>query len=303
MSGLPYWLFSLIGAVAALLITLLTIVLALTDLRPRRSRGDRGSTGRAAAAPTGDSAVLAAPWEAPRPPANPVDARALAWLAPGDQPADDDDELIVPGAKAEYPTMLAQVHQVILGGDRVRIALADDVAPELVSELIPPSGQQRRRRYLAWAPHPYDSPAGGIAFASLGSGDRGCLFLDLGQAPSAITIGGDRTAVARLTDSIVHQLCGTSQGAKYTVMVIGDALRKPHPPTATWLASLDRLKSALTAYPSQLTAIVFCELGTAADAQALTDRVAGARCRIVPVVLNGSATGPWSITTTPTATR
>ena len=87
------------------------------------------------------------------------------------------------------------------------------------------------------------------------------------------------------------------------MVVIGDALPKPHPPAATWLASLDRLRSALTAYPSELTAIVFCELGTVADAQALTDRVASARCRVVPVVLNSPAAGPWSITTVPTVTR
>jgi hypothetical protein len=204
------------------------------------------------------------------------------------------------GAESEYPTMLAEVHQVLLGSDRVRITLAEDGAPESVAALIAANGQ-RYRHYLAWAPLPYDTPEGGIAFAPLGSGDRGWLFLDLGQAPSAITIGGDRHAVTRLTDSIAHQLCTTSRGIRYAVVIVGDALPKPHPPTASWLASLDRLSSALTAYPSQTTAIVFCELGTAAEAQALSDLVADARCRIVPVVLNGPVEGPWSITTTPAA--
>jgi hypothetical protein len=400
VSGLSYWLFSLIGAVAALLLTLLTIALVLVDLRWRRTPGDPGITGRTAATPAvrdsllalpgpgprpgtfnwfgdrdrpaprradalipaeapqemrelpqpmGDPEVLAVSWEGPRASDDPAAAQLPVWLSPDSQPAGD-DELFAPrteakasptgyrrrsrsshggrptrramskvpvrdldlpplsgphvregsGAEPEYPTMLAEVHQVLLGGDRVRITLAEDGAPESATALTARNGQ-RYRHYLAWAPLPYDTPEGGIAFAPLGSGDRGCLFLDLGQAPSAITIGGDRHAVTRLTDSIAHQLCTTSRGMRYTVMIVGDALPKPHPPAANWLASLDRLSSALTAYPSQLTAIVFCELGTAAEAQALSDLVADARCRIVPVVLNGPVEGPWSITTTSAA--
>jgi hypothetical protein len=191
-----------------------------------------------------------------------------------------------------YSTMRAEVHQVLLGGDQVQIALIADPKPA-------PDGPPPRR--LVWAPLPYDTPDGGIAFACLGSGDRGCLFLDLGRAPGVITIAGDRQAAARLAESIAHQLCGASQKPGCMVVVIGDALPRPHPPGATWLASLDRVGSALTASNGQTTAIVFCELETEAEAGALMERGSGSRCRVIPVALNGPPEAPWSLTAMPAA--
>jgi hypothetical protein len=154
--------------------------------------------------------------------------------------------------------------------------------------------------YLAWAPLPYDVPGDGIAYACAGTGDQGCLFLDLGRAPGAISIGGERAAAVRLAESIAHQLCSATPPRRCEVVIVGDALPRPHPPGATWLATLDRLTAAVSP-PSGAVAIVFCELGSESDALALSRSTAAARCRIVPVVLGGPLAAPWSLTAQPAA--
>src|SRR6266568_6318092 len=44
--------------------------------------------------------------------------------------------------------------------------------------------------YLVWAPLPHDVPGGGVAFACVGAGSGGCLFIDLAAAPGAVACGG-----------------------------------------------------------------------------------------------------------------
>ena len=337
-SGSSYWLFSLISAVADAILVLLTAALAFIYLLLRRTpaelpvrrfgRGGRSSQpGRdesAAGQPGGAGArqITAGPTApggvVPRP-GTKLLTGTFDWFVSRDEPADKSTALLEEAPRGQqdpppplpdapvswaretvYHTRLAEVQQVLLGGDRIRVTLVADDTPDLVTDLVAPHGRPYGH-HLAWAPPPYDTPEDGIAFACLGSSDRHRLFLDLGQAPSAVTIGGDPQAATRLTESIAHQLCATSASVSYTVVIIGDALRKPHPPTATWLASLKRLGAALAAHPSQVTAIVFCKLDTAADAQTLTDHVADARCRVVPVVLNGPLEESWSITATPAA--
>lgn len=291
-SGLSYWLFSLIGAVADVILVLLMAALVFTYLLLRRSPVDlhvrrSGRSGRSSGPGHGESGA-----------GLPDDAVAGQVTAePTELPVPPPDAQKSPGAETACHTRLAEV---LLGGDRIRVTLAEEDVPELVTGLAAPHSQPYRH-HLAWAPLPCGTPEDGIAFAFLGSSDRHCLFLDLGQAPSTVTIGGDPQAVTRLAASIAQQLCATSGNMGYTIVIIGDALPKPYPPTATWLASADRLGSALAAHPSQVTAIVFCTLGTQADAQTLADQVADARCRVVPVVLNSPLEGAWSIAATPVA--
>ena len=248
--------------------------------------------------PTAETADEPASRAAGRGTPRPLSAQvALVPSSETPRPSSAPDDLVTP---LEYRTRMAEVRQVLLGGDRIRVTLAEDGSPRPVTQLVAPNGQPYGH-HLAWSGLPHEAPEDGIAFACLGSSDRGGLFLDLGQAPDTVAIDGDPQAVARLAESIAHQLCATSDSTRRTVVIIGDALPRPHPTTATWLASLDRLGAALAAYPSELTAIVFCRLGTTSDGQTLTGLIAGTRCRVVPVVLNGSLDEPWSITATPVA--
>jgi hypothetical protein len=282
-ADLPYGLFSLIGAVAESTLVLVTAALVFIYLLVRKTPVDlhiqrSGPSGRSSA---------------------PLVKGTFDWFASRSALVPPPDAPVNPCAEAGYGTTLAEVHEVLLFGDRIRVTLAEGDAPDLMADLFAPVGQ-RYRHHLASTRVRYGTPEDGIAFACLGSNDRGCLFLDLGKAPGPVCISGEPAAAARLTESIAHQLCTTSNNRNYTVVIIGDALPEPHPPGATWLASLDRL-GALRARPSQVTAIVFCTFGTPADAQALTDHVADARCQVVPVVLNGPDEGAWSIAAAPVA--
>jgi hypothetical protein len=202
-----------------------------------------------------------------------------------------------PGLVLPHPDhSAAQEHQVILGEDRIQVSLAEgpaaDPGQDASGQRPPPSP------HLIWTRLPYDTPDSGIAFACLGVGDSGCLFLDLGRAPSAITIGGDPAAAARLAESIAHQLCTTSAGPRCTVVIIGDALPRPHPVGITWLASVGRLGPTL-ATPGGATTIVFCELSCEDDATTLSQCVSTARGRVIPIVLGSDLAGRWSLTAWP----
>jgi hypothetical protein len=195
----------------------------------------------------------------------------------------------------EEPADPGEVHEVVLGWDRIRIALASGPSPDLANRGRP--GGQPYPRHLAWAPLPYDTPDGGVAFACLGSGNDGCVFLDLGQAPGVITIGGDSQAVSRLAESIAHQLSSAVDEGGCMVVLVGDAVPRPHPPGATWLADLDRVGSVLSE-ASDATVIMFCKLSNADETKVLSDRLSAARCRVIPVLLNGPLEAPWSLTAT-----
>ncbi len=153
--------------------------------------------------------------------------------------------------------------------------------------------------YLVWTPLPYDIPDGGTAFACLGAGDQGCLFIDLGAAPGPVAIGGDHHAAARLAESIMHQLCtAEAAGPACTVVVVGDALAEPLPSAAAWAPSLRDL-SAPPPPPGGGTEVVFCQVRSGEDASALERYVSSARRRVIPVVLANLPGAPWSFTAQP----
>ena len=296
---------------------------------PATPAGDaaRRDAARAAGVPVAapaSSASVGAPPLTAAPPPQPVAAPPpQPAAAPPPQPADDPPYSIGPKVAAQADTApvqpapggftslspgplslvmphpdssATQEHQVILGEDRIQVSLAEgaaaDPGQDAGSQQPPPSP------HLVWARLPYDTPDNGIAFACLGVGESGCLFLDLGQAPGAITINGDPAAATRLAESIAHQLCTTSAGSRCTVVIIGDALPRPHPLGITWLASMGRLGPTL-ATPGGATAIVFCELSCDDDAATLSQCVSTTRCRVIPVVLGSDLAGRWSLTTWP----
>jgi hypothetical protein len=201
---------------------------------------------------------------------------------------------------AEKGDMPVQRHQVALGDDRIEVVLTE----------APAGGHDGKSRgghtwltatpYLVWTPLPYDAPDGGTAFACLGAGDEGCLFIDLAAAPGAIAIGGDRAAATRLAESIAHQLSlAAISGQPVIVIVVGDVLPEPFPAGAASVAELRDLASAQADGPSDAAEIVFCELRSNEDAFALARYVGSAQRRVIPVVLANLPSAPWSFTAQP----
>ena len=200
--------------------------------------------------------------------------------------------------RAEAPV---QRHEIGFGEDRIEIVLAQ--APPASEDSNPPSGQGwlTDPSYLAWTPLPYEGPDGGTAFACLGVGDEGCLFIDLAAAPGAVAIGGDHDAAARLAESIVHQLGMSSSAGQppCVVAVVGAAVPAPHPAAVLSLASLEDLPSVSGTGTSDAIEIVFSELRSDEDAFALARYVASNQRRVVPVVLADLPDAPWSFTAQP----
>jgi hypothetical protein len=207
---------------------------------------------------------------------------------------------------AEIADMPTQEHQVALGGDWIRIVLTE--APAARTPAAGREGQARNGHtwltsapYLVWTPLPYDTPDGGIAFACLGAGDEGCLFIDLAAAPGTVSIGGDSAAAARLAESLAHQLCAASAaGSTAATVVVGDVLPEPRPAGATWVASLHELEGMPAAPgPNASTEILFCRLHSNEDVFPLARYVSRASRHVVPVVLASLPDAPWSFTAQP----
>jgi hypothetical protein len=155
--------------------------------------------------------------------------------------------------------------------------------------------------YLVWDPLPYaDMPDGGIAFACLGTGEEGCLFLDLAAAPGVVAIDGDGQAAARLAESIAHQLGIASAGSNCSILVIGDALPTPLPPGAISLTSLHELGMPRPQPTGDSTEVVFCRPGSVEDTLALARYASSAGHRIVPIALGSIPDAAWSFTARPT---
>jgi hypothetical protein len=193
-----------------------------------------------------------------------------------------------------------QRYSVGSGADRVQIVLAE--APAASPDGRPRSGRSllTAAPYLAWTALPYEAPDGGTAFACLGIGDEGCLFLDLAAAPGAVAIGGDRDAATRLAESIVHQLSmALPSDQPRVVAVVGGVIPEPHPGSALSLASLGDLAAVSGTGASDAIEIVFSELRSDEDAFALARYVASSQRHVVPVVLADLPDAPWSFTAEP----
>jgi hypothetical protein len=200
------------------------------------------------------------------------------------------------------PGLPAQDHEVVFGDDRIRVVLAEGPAATRAGQ--PHNGHTgfRPAPYLLWTPRPGDTPDGGVAFACLGTGAAGALFIDIGAAPGAVAIGGDDDAAVRLAESIAHQLCAAPAADRgCAVVVIGDTLPAPPPSAATWVASVREL--AGPAWPPHFsgngTEVIFCRSSPKADMIWLARYVSRARHRVIPVVLARIPEVPWSFTAQP----
>lgn len=189
--------------------------------------------------------------------------------------------------------------QVMLGSDKVEVVLTQ--APAAGHNGKPRSGNAwlAASPYLAWTPLPYEIPDGGTAFACLGTGDEGCLFIDLAAAPGFITITGDIDSAARLTESLAHQVCRqVKEDSSCTVVLVDDVVPEPHPPGAVAARGLRDLGLVGPDVAAPETEIVFCTLRESEDALVLARYASRSAHRVVPVVLAELPGAPWSFCAT-----
>lgn len=201
---------------------------------------------------------------------------------------------------ADGPGSLVQRIEVAQGDYRIEVLLAEAPAGGRTGRSEKNHTWVASAPYLVWTPLPHDFPADGVAFACLGAGDEGCLFLDLAAAPGAITIGGDQAAATRLAESLAHQLCLGPAAGHVGVVVVGSALPPPPPLGAEWLPSVADLVRRQPRQDGRVE-MVFCQLGSGDDVFPLARYVSSAPSRVVPIVLADLPDAPWSLTASPSA--
>jgi hypothetical protein len=199
------------------------------------------------------------------------------------------------GTWDETASVPVQRLQVFSGDDQIDIALAE--VPAAGHDDEPDAGLAGPPPYLAWTLLPYDIPGNGVAFACLGAGDEGCLFLDLGAAPGVIALGGDRAAAARLAESLAHQLSMPGDaGHRLDVIVVGDAVPEPLPAGVRRVASLFDLRPAGS---GDATRVIFCQPRSNEEAFALARHIVIAQHDAIPVVVGDLPGAPWSFAAQP----
>jgi hypothetical protein len=196
-----------------------------------------------------------------------------------------------PGRSAGHPV---QHLEVALGSYRIEVLLAEAPASDRTSRSAKGQTWIASAPYLVWTPLPHDFPSDGGAFACLGAGDQGCLFIDLAAAPGAVVLAGDQVAATRLAESIAHQLCAGPAAGSISVVVVGSALPPPPPLGAEWVASVGDLLQRGPGPDGRQIEIVFCRIDSNDDVFPLARHVARARHRVVPVVLADLPGAPWS---------
>jgi hypothetical protein len=190
-------------------------------------------------------------------------------------------------------------HEVELGDCRVEAVLAQAPSNSRNSRSPEGRGWVASAPYLVWTPLPHDVPSGGIAFACLGAGKGGCLFIDLAAAPGALTLRGEPQAASRLAESLAHQLCAGPAADQVHLVVVGDAVPAPAPPGAECVASIGKLGSRPEPGPARSAELVFCRVMSDQDVLGLARYVASAPYRVVPVILADLPGAPWSFTAHP----
>jgi hypothetical protein len=152
---------------------------------------------------------------------------------------------------------------------------------------------------VEWTPMPYDVPQDGVAYVCLGAGEKGCLFVDLGQAPGPVSISGDAEAAARLVESIAFQLSAAGQAENTSVTVVGDIGKTMELGQVTRVSTLGQVV-ARGATPTRdgqpQLELVLCSQDTARDATALAWLTSDRTRNIVPVVIGSLPNAPWSLT-------
>ncbi|MFD3999040.1 hypothetical protein [Streptomyces sp. NPDC058548] len=214
-------------------------------------------------------------------------------IAPGWGADEDDDE----GHEAEVPPSSGARRGRSRGASSsFQVTFGDDLVDIVLSGTHP----AHQDTSVAWMPVPYETPEGGAAFVCIGSADpSGCLFLDLAQAPGALSFGGDREAARRLMESVVLQLSASAVLDHSCATVVGplrglaDGLERVEK-----IGSLRELVERRAEETDPPFEFVFCALASDDDRAALGDLVDGPG-RVVPVVLGEAEDVAWTLRVTP----
>jgi hypothetical protein len=190
----------------------------------------------------------------------------------------------------------AQRHEVVFEGCPVEAVLAEAPANSRKGKSPEGRGWVASAPYLVWTPLPHDVPVGGTAFACVGVGEAGCLFIDLAAAPGALTLGGEPQAASHLAESLVHQLCTGPAADRVRLTVVADALPEPAPPRAERVVSVGDLGGRSEPRTSRKTELVFCRPRSDRDVVGLARYVTSAPYRVIPVILADLPGAPWSFT-------
>jgi hypothetical protein len=201
--------------------------------------------------------------------------------------------------QARKDTGVTQRHEVVLADCRIEAVLAE--APANSRKGRPPQGRGwvASAPYLVWAPLPHDVPSEGTAFACVGAGKEGCLFIDLAATPGPLTVGGDPEAASRLAESLVHQLCAGPAADRLHLVVVADAVPAPAPAGAEWVASVGDLGSRPVPGLTGKVELVFCQVTSDTEVIGLARYVGSAPYRVIPVILADLPGAPWSFTAHP----
>jgi hypothetical protein len=204
-------------------------------------------------------------------------------------------------APAQDGTDVVQRHEVVLGDCRVEAVLAEAPANRRKGKSRPHKGRGwvASAPYLVWTPLPHDVPRGGAAFACVGAGKGGCLFIDLAAAPGPLTLGGEPQAASRLAESLAYQLSTGPAADRVHLVVAADALPAPAPPGTERVPSAAGLGTRSGPSPGRDTELVFCRLGSDEEVISLARYVASAPYRVIPVILADLPGAPWSLTAYP----
>lgn len=220
---------------------------------------------------------------AERPVFSPV---ALRLLGLQERPADD-------------RAGVAQRHVVVFEGCRVETVLAKAPADSRKGKSPEGRGWVASAPYLVWTPLPSDVPGGGTAFACVGAGQAGCLFIDLAAAPGALALGGEPRAASRLAASLASQLCTGPAAHRVRVVVVADTLPEPAPPRAEGVRDIGEIGGRRGSMMARKAELVFCRPKLDTDLLRLARYVTSAPYRVVPVILADLPGAPWSFTTHP----
>jgi hypothetical protein len=256
-----------------------------------------GREGGEQAAPAAATAAPAAATAAPDPGARRVPVAGRGEFSPA--------ALRLLGVRASAASngaggvAVTQRHEVVLGECQVQAVLAE--APASNREGRSPEAQTwvAAAPYLVWTPLPHNVPDGGLAFACIGAGDEGCLFIDLAAAPGAVAFGGEHQAAATLTESIAYQLCSAPTAEHLRLVVVGDAVPAPLPTGSEWAPDPGELRLESPPGCEVQAELVFCRLTSNEDLFPLARYVARAPHRVIPLVLGDLPGAPWSFTAHP----
>jgi len=99
---------------------------------------------------------------------------------------------------------------------------------------------------------------------------------------------------------MAYQLCSRSLADEaISVLLVGEAIPRPHPANATWVETLHDLDQASLGSSPDSTGIVLCELSSDEDASVLARYVGNSPRRVIPVVLGYLPGAEWSFTALP----